>query len=709
MPPIVHLYRHDSVVCPRPYGIDVDPDDTLWEGVNHDVLTHSLRTGEHRVFTIPEMRGRVAYQCFAWQGRIVMTLVDFYLIYDPKTGRAEPRKLPGENPIAWYGTKLGERGGDKLILFERAGGHAVVLDNPRDEPRVFKCPHPGDFSGGSYQSDGLIYVTLGDPARLMRFDPKTGEFDEPRALPWPEAGISGRFEHGGTLYCADSAGGRFLPLDMKTQRWGEPIPVPDYGKVFGFIGGGFSFKGKAYACLSTYSHRSRLDLKTGKIIMPKEGERITVDGRSPRFLERFLGFDPATKKFDYLFSPPQPDGVPLLCYPWTDGERFAITGHVLPFHEPGVVDALDNGAWLVMQSEPVKEKPFGPPPGKFNRDAFIDQYRRAYPVNQSLYLPDEPHTPAIQNMYGPATSYPAGRDAELLRRVQATDATRYWKDLADHILKRHGEITDARKVWLILGYVNIHVYYNPIRVPSTFDPIVIMEAHDGRCGHTMNICLKLFEAAGLEARPVTLIGHTVPEVKYDGAWHFADALFFGVIQPQRDGRVLSVAELQADPYFADAYPQECFAYDPELLMSQDGYQVLGYVFGLWGSEPFYSYYLGGVKEHPPTLPAMLPAQRAGGQAVRLNWTRSIKHARPDADIEYDVRVFADRAGKEEVWKTMTRETSAEFAVPEMMRMYFAQVRAMDDQRKRNPNTWYPAAKWNFVLAPEKQYGWYGVL
>lgn len=710
MPPTVHLYRHDSVVCSRPYGFDVDPDDTLWEGVNRDIITHNLRTGAYRVFTIPEMQNRVAYQCFAWQGRIVITLVDFYLIYDPKTGRGEPRKLPGENPIVWYGTKVRGDAGESLVLFERAGGHAVVLDNPCDEPRVFKCPYPGDFASGTHHSDGLIYVMLSDPARLLRFDPSCGRFEEPLALPWPEAGISSRFEHAGTLYCTDSAGGRFLPLDMKTQKWGEPIPVPGYGQVFGFIGAGFQFKGKSYTSLSTYAHRSRLDLKTGKIIMPKEGDRITVDGRSPRFLERMLEFDFTTKKFDYLFAPPQADGIPLLCYTWTDGERFAVTGQVLPFHEPGVVDALDNGAWMVMQSLPVTEKPFGPPSGKFNRDAFIQQYRRGYPVDRSLYLAEAPHTPPIKNMYGPGTSYSPGREAELLRRAQVTDSRQYWKDLADHILKRHGEISDARKVWLILGYINIHIFYNPIQVPSTFDPIAIMEAHDGRCGHVVNICLRLFEAAGLEARQAQMVvGHTVAEVKYDGAWHIADALFFGVIQPQRDGRVLSVAELKADPYFVDAYPQECFAYDPELLMSRDGYQVLGYVFGVWGSEPYYSYYLGGVKEHPPTLPTMLPAQRAGGQAVRLNWSRSIKFNRPNADIEYDVRVFTDRAGREEIWKTTTRETSAEFAVPEMMRMYFAQVRAMDDQRKRNPNTWYPAAKWNFVLAPENQYGWYGVL
>ncbi|MBI4531556.1 MAG: hypothetical protein HY709_08530, partial [Candidatus Latescibacteria bacterium] len=42
-------------------------------------------------------------------------------------------------------------------------------------------------------------------------------------------------------------------------------------------------------------------------------------------------------------------------------------------------------------------------------------------------------------------------------------------------------------------------------------------------------------------------------------------------------------------------------------------------------------------------------------------------------------------------------------------MYCVEVRAMDDHRAKNPDTWYPAARSNFVLVPEDQYGWYGVL
>ena len=39
-------------------------------------------------------------------------------------------------------------------------------------------------------------------------------------------------------------------------------------------------------------------------------------------------------------------------------------------------------------------------------------------------------------------------------------------------------------------------------------------------------------------------------------------------------------------------------------------------------------------------------------------------------------------------------------------MYFIGVRAMDDHREKNSDTWYPTVRGNFVLAPKDQYGWY---
>src|SRR5262249_40997968 len=142
-------------------------------------------------------------------------------------------------------------------------------------------------------------------------------------------------------------------------------------------------------------------------------------------------------------------------------------------------------------------------------------------------------------------------------------------------------------------------------------PIALIEGHDLRCGAAVLVLRSLFAAAGIESRTAELSHHVVAEAFYDGGWHIADALFFGTNQPARNGRVLSVEELKADKYLADGFPQDGFLYDTESMLSEDGFQLLGYVFGPWGSYGYYSWYLGAEDDHPPTIPTILPAVREG--------------------------------------------------------------------------------------------------
>ena len=703
------LYRHDEVITPRPYAFDVDEDDWLWEGCGVNRLTgHNLRTAELRQIPVPEMGGRTIYSAFAWQGKLVLVLgiAPFYLVCDPSNGTCVRKAIPpvgdsGTGPVIWYGTQACD--GQKLLLYDRSTSRTLILDAPDADPRVVEFPYRGQLATGREHADGLIYSGLDEPARIVCFDPVGERFVDEITGPDADQPISPQHLHNGVLYCTSSSQGRIHPFDLTSRRWLEPILTPDHGDVYGFLGGAFSFQGKLFACLSTYAHPSRLDLRTGKVIVP-EGP-LTVDGRPPRFLDRFLVFDPETRAFDYLTAPSQPDGVPLLCYSWTDGERFAITGMVIPYNEPGVPGEL-RGHWIVLQSVPADgESGFLGYDLNFDRTSHLADYRRTYPRARSVYLSEEPHTPPIVNMQGSATPYLPGREAELKRRVDRTDSDAYLRELAGDVTA--GAEEDADRVRRVTGFVQRSLYYNPVQVTGLQDPVAILEAHDARCGQGVTVTLALLEALGIPCRRTDLFHHTVAEARYNGTWHIADALFFGADQPAREGCVLSVEDLKADPYFADRYPQDCFSYDPEQLTSEDGFWIEGYVFGCWGSEPYYSYYLGCPKEHPPTLPAAIPAQRAGRDAVRLNWSRSIKLG--GGQVEYAVRVFRDRACREQVFEAVTQETSVEFAVEEPNRMYFVEVRAMDDHRKVQPETWYPAARSNFVLVPEEQYGWYGVL
>ena len=93
--------------------------------------------------------------------------------------------------------------------------------------------------------------------------------------------------------------------------------------------------------------------------------------------------------------------------------------------------------------------------------------------------------------------------------------------------------------------------------------------------------------------------------------------------------------------------------------------------------------------------------------LRLNWSRSIKFG--GGDVEYELMVFRDRECTEEAFRTSTGDTHVDWEVEDMNRMYFVEVRAKDNHRKRNAQTWHPPARSNFVLVPENQYGWYGVM
>lgn len=516
MIPETWLYRHDEIECPRPYGIDVDENDWLWEGCGHDrLVAHNLRTAELRLVHLPQMGGHSVYQVFAWQGKLLLTLGHgpHYLIYDPPSGDCIRRTIAGHKPIVWYGTRTPN---GKLLLYERSTSNVLVLDAPDAEPRIVACPFEGQLASGTPLSDGLVYSSLSAPSRIIRFDPETERFLDETAGPFPEAGLSGQFEHDGVMYAADSAGGRLLALDMASRQWQEPIPTPDHGEIYGFIGAGFNMGSTGYFCLSSYAFQSRLDPRTGKIITP-DGWDVGVDGHFPRFLQHYLVFDAKTREFGYLTVPEQPDGIPLLCYNWTDGERFAITGIVIPFARPGEPGTA-FGNWIVLQNQKAEdEAPFDPlsPMSRWDRDAHIRRYRRSYSRKKSLYLPEDRHSPAPVNLSGPATPYPPGKEAELVRRAVRTDAAAYWTKISEGVCG-HLE-TDAEKVRAVGGFVQRSLYYNPIQVPMVNDPIAILESHDSRCGQSVAVTCAILDAAGVECRKTGVNHHVVAEARYDDA------------------------------------------------------------------------------------------------------------------------------------------------------------------------------------------------
>lgn len=708
-------YRQPEIVTQRPYGFDIDEAGWLWEGQRNNLLyCHNIHTAEARTVPLGLTRGSGACDVACFGGMLVVTVQNGaeYLVYDPVAQVTHARPIPGEDPHVWYTQKLPD---GRLVLFERHYNRLLLLTEPLGEPLVIDCPYTGNIAGGRVGHDGLLYMSVINPARLIRFDPARNQFVDEIPCPRTDASLGGCIFHDGMLYSADSPRGVFYSLNVQTGVWQEPIPVPGYGEVFGFIGGSASHQGKGYFALSTYRYPSRIDPATGKIITvdPATGEAVSpeiaaigCDGKPHRFIGRQLVFDPAAQAFDFLDAPAQPDGEPLLCYNLSTPAGLYMTGYVIPHAAPGEA-SRHPGDWLILQSHPAADEPgYERYDFSFNKKAHVDATRLCGPRSQSLYIPCGEITPAIQNAAGSVSRYPVGREQRILRRVARTDRKRFLQSILDRILQPGDE--DAVRTRAILSFVNGATYYSPIHELDIGhnDPVALLACHDIRCGGAATTVQALCELAGIECRRVNLHHHVVAEAFFDGAWHACDALFFGANLPLRDGVWLGVEALKATPYFADAISQDCFVFPDDCMRSCDGYYMLGYQFGVWGWEPYYSYYLGAVKDTPPTLAVPLPLRRLENGKVQLRWTESLK--RGGGEVEYAVGIYQDRDQTDAVFTATTRETQLVWQVPEERRMYFIGIQAMDAHRRFNPQTWYPTTRSNFVLASEDTYGWFNV-
>lgn len=344
----------------------------------------------------------------------------------------------------------------------------------------------------------------------------------------------------------------------------------------------------------------------------------------------------------------------------------------------------------------------------WNRDRHIQQYRR-HPSEIALYFPWEPYTPGIGETFGKLEFYNSEELDRAKERASRTDTKRYLTEILDSILD--GRRSTEDRVRAILSFVYDALYYNPIRLPiepdtsqAIMDPVQLLELHDARCGQGVAVTLALMETAGIEARSAPVNHHVVAEVKWDGQWHLADALVFGGNQPHRDGEWLSLKGITLDPYFVDRFPMRCFLYEPEELKREDGYWIQGYVFGPWGSLPYYSYYVWGRKDFPPTQPVSLPVQRLGEDTVRLSWGRSFKHG--CSQVRYRVEVGAS-PDSYDVKVEETDDLHLDLTGLSQRTMYFWRIRAIDVSR--TDEVWAPWSCSNFCVFPPETYGWFGVI
>jgi hypothetical protein len=121
-----------------------------------------------------------------------------------------------------------------------------------------------------------------------------------------------------------------------------------------------------------------------------------------------------------------------------------------------------------------------------------------------------------------------------------------------------GADTPTARHLAVLRFLHKASFHNLIQ-PTTpdgqpvYDPLVLLELGEMRCGHANRVAADLFCANGMPARLVQVAYHVLAEVWYDDAWHYFDADIFGNGETVRlaDGRVPSVAELARRPELID--------------------------------------------------------------------------------------------------------------------------------------------------------------
>jgi hypothetical protein len=123
-----------------------------------------------------------------------------------------------------------------------------------------------------------------------------------------------------------------------------------------------------------------------------------------------------------------------------------------------------------------------------------------------------------------------------------------------------GTSSDHERHLAVLDFLYRAAHHNPFVQPvyadkqAVFDPLVLLELGEMRCGAVARVAADLFDAAGYKTRLVQAHAHTTAEIFYDGKWSLFEADLAGGPPLLINGRIPSVAELAKNPFLIDRVP-----------------------------------------------------------------------------------------------------------------------------------------------------------
>jgi SAM-dependent methyltransferase len=272
-------------------------------------------------------------------------------------------------------------------------------------------------------------------------------------------------------------------------------------------------------------------------------------------------------------------------------------------------------------------------------DRHFEAARQA--LSTPAYVEPSPD-PVLSNASNSA--YPTPLVSHARRQAEMLGGQPYMRKLVRTIIG--DESDDEKAVRRIIRFVQKAVFRDPVAQPllddgSLPDGLTALLCARGRCGHTARIFVDLLQNAGFDARVRQFPQHVVAETKCDGRWIIADADAFkgGVIPEGPDGRLLSMEDIEANPYVLDRYPPTGWMGRPNSRHTRGlfGHQVRGYVDALEPDQRGFvsGYYVPRVREFPPSLPEIRSFEDDRGRFV-LSWTAA--QVREGRLLGYRVRV-----------------------------------------------------------------------
>jgi len=294
------FYRRDiGTSAGRMHEPTAGTDGNIWTSpLNGTLWQYETRTGETTIHNLEKLTGS------PWTGRHLWPVaigkkvylcspsLSELMVWDRATNRVTSHPVPYERP-AVYGGFI-DPVESRIYFYDTTHASVLEWDSETESGQSFPCP---------YKLSGTLYVSFADFDRqeiwgstytgndLVRFDMKsrtwTAHFQCPEPKATPTAG--GRV-FGETLFVSDHLNGRIFPLNVTTGKWGEAIKVPGFREWFGYLSGGWYFRGKLYMCHSTWT-----------------GGTDSLDGEPHHFLGTWTVFDPVTRGFSRLDVPVLPN------------------------------------------------------------------------------------------------------------------------------------------------------------------------------------------------------------------------------------------------------------------------------------------------------------------------------------------------------------------------------------------------------------------